>query len=162
MSGQKDAHDMILRAPRPSECKMLSDLCLRSKAYWGYDAAFLEACREELTLTADTLQNYEVAVAVSQNRICGLVQLDPIVPCGALEKLFVDPDAIGKGVGRRLFDWAVEIARQKGMTHFTIDGDPNSVPFYLKMGARLTGSTPSGSIKGRMLPQFRYDLPGVI
>lgn len=153
---------MISRAPRPSECKMLSDLCLRSKAYWGYDAAFLEACREELTLTADTLQNCEVAVAVSQNRICGLVQLDPIMPCGALEKLFVDPDAIGKGVGRRLFHWAVQTARQKGMTHFTIDGDPNSVAFYLKMGAIQIGCTPSGSIKGRMLPQFRYDLPGVI
>lgn len=162
MSDQNDAHDMILRAPRPSECKMLSDLCLRSKAHWGYDAAFLEACRDELTLTTDTLQNCEVAVAVSKNRICGLVQLDPIVPCGVLEKLFVDPDAIGKGVGRRLFDWAVEIARQTGMTHFTIDGDPNSVAFYLKMGARLTGSTPSGSIKGRMLPQFRYDLSGAV
>jgi GNAT superfamily N-acetyltransferase len=153
---------MILRAPHKSECKVLSDLCLRSKAHWGYDAAFLEACRDELSLTADTLQNCEISVAVSQNRVCGLVQLNPTVPCGALEKLFVDPDAIGKGVGRRLFVWAVETARQKGMTHFTIDGDPNSVPFYLKMGARLTGLTPSGSIEGRMLPQFRYDLPEAV
>ena len=31
----------------------LSELALRSKGYWGYDATFLEACRDELTLTAD-------------------------------------------------------------------------------------------------------------
>jgi hypothetical protein len=37
--------EVRLRAPRLDELEALSDLCLRSKAVWGYDAAFLEACR---------------------------------------------------------------------------------------------------------------------
>ncbi|MEH6726665.1 MAG: GNAT family N-acetyltransferase [Hyphomicrobiales bacterium] len=149
--------DMILRAPKPSECELLSDLCLRSKAHWGYDPAFLAACRDELSLTEDSLQNSQIVVGEIDGQISGLAQLDPTVPTGALEKLFVAPEFIGQGVGRLLFDWVVTTARATGITSFTIDGDPNSVAFYLKMGAIQTGSTPSGSIKGRMLPQFRYD-----
>lgn len=148
---------MILRAPKPSECAFLSDLCLRSKAHWGYDAAFLAACREELSLTEESLRNSRIVVGEIDGEISGLTQLDPTVPVGALEKLFVAPEFIGQGVGRLLFDWVVTTARDEGGTSFTIDGDPNSVAFYLKMGAIQTGSTPSGSIKGRMLPQFRYD-----
>lgn len=137
---------------------MLSDLCLRSKAYWGYDSAFMEACRDELTLTNEIFQNSIIVVAENDGAIYGVAQLDPMVPDGVLEKLFVAPEAIGQGVGRELFEWTVETAQGLGMTNFTIDGDPNAVAFYLKMGAFQIGSSPSGSIPGRMLPQFRYDI----
>lgn len=149
---------MILRAPILTECELLSELCLRSKAYWGYDSAFMEACREELTLISEVFQDSKIVVAESEGVICGLAQLDPMVPDGVLEKLFVAPEAIGQGVGRCLFEWAVETAQGLGITNFTIDGDPNAVPFYLKMGAFQIGSSPSGSIPGRMLPHFRYDV----
>ncbi|MGJ8531358.1 MAG: GNAT family N-acetyltransferase [Alphaproteobacteria bacterium] len=149
---------MILRPPNSTECELLSDLCLRSKAYWGYDSAFMEACREELTLTNEIFQDSIIVVVEDDGVIFGLAQLDPMVPDGILEKLFVAPEAIGQGVGRLLFEWTVEMARSLGISNFTIDGDPNAVPFYLKMGAIQIGSSPSGSIPGRMLPQFRYDI----
>jgi hypothetical protein len=38
---------LTIRAPRADELSRLSDLCFRSKAVWGYDAAFTEACRDE-------------------------------------------------------------------------------------------------------------------
>lgn len=149
---------MILRSPIPSECELLSELCLRAKAYWGYDSDFMEACREELTLTNEVFQNSIIIVAENDGVISGLAQLDPMVPDGVLEKLFVAPEAFGQGVGRCLFEWAAETVLGLGITNFTIDGDPNAVPFYLKMGAFQIGSSPSGSIPGRMLPQFRYDI----
>ena len=34
------------------EADCLTALCMRSKAHWGYDAAFMHACREELRMTA--------------------------------------------------------------------------------------------------------------
>ncbi|MEM8726472.1 MAG: hypothetical protein AAGE86_13220, partial [Pseudomonadota bacterium] len=40
-----------------------SSLCLRSKAHWGYDAGFIDACREELSLKPTDLQNSKVMVA---------------------------------------------------------------------------------------------------
>ena len=35
----------VLRSARADEVQMLSELALRSKGYWGYDAAFLGAQR---------------------------------------------------------------------------------------------------------------------
>jgi hypothetical protein len=39
-----------------------------------------------------------------------------------------------------------------GFERITLEADPGAEPFYLAMGARRCGSTPSGSIPGRLLP----------
>jgi len=38
---------LVLRPAVRAEADALSQLGLRSKAYWGYDEAFIEACRAE-------------------------------------------------------------------------------------------------------------------
>jgi GNAT superfamily N-acetyltransferase len=43
--------------------------------------------------------------------------------------LFVDPDHIGEGVGRMLFDHMVAMAHDLGFLRLTIDADPNAEPF---------------------------------
>ena len=40
---------LTIRAPTIDELPDLSDLCFRSKAVWGYDEEFMEACRGELS-----------------------------------------------------------------------------------------------------------------
>ena len=47
---------MLVRPGHPGEAAILSDLALRSKSYWGYDADFLEACRDELGLQAEDFE----------------------------------------------------------------------------------------------------------
>jgi hypothetical protein len=39
-----------LRPARPEEATLLTGLCLRSKAVWGYSDEFMRACRSKLTL----------------------------------------------------------------------------------------------------------------
>ena len=34
---------LTLRTPGPDEAAALTELCLRSKAVWGYDAQFMKA-----------------------------------------------------------------------------------------------------------------------
>jgi hypothetical protein len=41
-----------LRSASPDEAAALTELAIRSKAYWGYADAFMRRAREELTLTA--------------------------------------------------------------------------------------------------------------
>jgi hypothetical protein len=48
---------LTLRTPRPDEATILTELCLRSKAVWGYDEAFMLACRNELTLAPLAMQS---------------------------------------------------------------------------------------------------------
>ena len=152
------AAEIRLREARADELAALSELCLRSKAVWGYDAAFMEACRRELTLTGEELGRTLVRVAEHEGRPIGLCQIAVEGPNADLAKLFVEPAELGRGCGRVLFLWAVATARDAGARRMTIDADPGAVPFYVRMGARSAGVAPSGSIPGRVLPRLEVAL----
>lgn len=130
---------------------------MRSKAHWGYDAAFMEACREELTLSATEIVARRTQVAVSEQpetdgRILGFGTIDGDPPAGELGMLFVDAPAIGTGVGGALFSHLTALATELGFHRLTIASDPNAEPFYLARGAVRIGGVPSGSVPGRTLP----------
>lgn len=149
-----------LRAARPTEAPELSALALRSKGYWGYDRAFLAACREELTLAPDAIEERRVMVAVDgSGRTVGFATLEGEPPDGELGMLFVEPDHIGTGIGRLLWGDTVRRAATLGFRSLRIEADPGAAPFYEAMGARAAGTVPSGSIPGRYLPVLVYDVP---
>jgi len=146
-----------IRPARPDEAGELGALALRAKAHWGYDAAFLEACREELTLSAIEIVSRRTQVAVSEEpetagRLLGFGTIEGAPPAGELGMLFVDPPAIGKGVGGALFSHLAVLATALGFHRLTIASDPNAEPFYLAKGAVRIGGVPSGSVPGRVLP----------
>lgn len=147
-----------LRAPHRNELEHLSALCLRSKAVWGYDAAFLEACRAELTLAPADLEQTALQVAEDAAGIVGLVQISVERDNAILEKLFVDPARLRTGTGRLLFRWAAGTARNAGATRMSIDADPGAAAFYIRMGAQQAGMAPSGSIPGRLLQRLILEL----
>lgn len=149
---------MLLRAARPYEAAALSELALHSKAHWGYDEAFLERCRAELTLRSDDVTAHRTTVAEIDGHLAGFYSLAGQAPEGELTYLYVEPDHIGSGVGRRLWQHAVDTARALGFERFTLDADPFAEDFYRRMGAVRIGLVPSGSIPGRLLPQLAYRL----
>jgi len=147
-----------LRPARPDEAELLTELCLRSKAVWGYDEAFMHACRAELTLTADDCATPLIQVAAEGDVIAGVVQVTVQADKADLAKLFITPGTIRAGVGRKLFDWAVTTARQRGARWLWIEADPDAAGFYRRMGAIDDGTAPSGSIPGRILPRLKLRL----
>ena len=149
---------ITLRAPKVAELASLSDLCLRSKAIWGYDAAFMAACLDELTLRPEDLQQTELVVAESQEAAVGIAQVSVAKGSAELLKLFVDPNHMGKRVGTALFDWATRTARSQHAHILIIEADPGAEPFYVKLGAKRVGEAPSGSIPGRVLPLLHLPL----
>jgi hypothetical protein len=149
---------LILRSARADELDALTDLCLRSKAVWGYDRAFMEACRDELTLTQEDLRETKLQVAERDGAIVGMAQVSAEGATAYLEKLFVDPGQLRGGAGRTLFAWAKTASTECGATHLVIEADPDAAPFYRRMGARDDGVAPSGSIPGRFLPRLTVNL----
>ncbi|MFF9318795.1 GNAT family N-acetyltransferase [Streptomyces sp. NPDC014735] len=149
---------MDLRPARAHEAGLLTELALESKGYWDYDEAFLAACRDELTLIPADVERRRTTVAEEDGRVLGFTTLDGIPPEGALGMMFIAPGAIGRGIGRRLFEHTAAEARRLGFARLTIDADPNAEPFYRAMGAVRIGETPSGSIPGRVLPLMEYVL----
>ena len=154
------AKSIFLRPAVPDDAGALTALALRSKAYWGYDDAFMKACIIELTITPERIADEDITVAEADGVIAGMVALAPGDRDDGreLEDMFVDTPFIGSGLGARLMAHAEGIARAQGAAHIDVDADPNAQGFYEKCGYRLTGSSPSASIPGRTLPRLRLDL----
>ncbi|MBL1068005.1 GNAT family N-acetyltransferase [Streptomyces sp. 7-21] len=153
-----DSGRVTVRPGRPGEAAKLSALALRSKGHWGYDEAFLAACADELTLREEDMTRRRVTVAERGGDVLGFATLEGDPPEGELGMLFVAPPAIGRGIGRQLFTHVVTAARAEGFTRLSLDADPHAEPFYRAMGAVRTGSSPSGSIPGRLLPRMTVTL----
>ena len=147
-----------LRDVQQDELESLSELCLRSKAVWGYDDAFIAACRVELTLQPAEMQSTHLQLAAAETVPVGLVQIKVADQDADLLKLFVEPDRLKSGIGRLLLGWAIARAKSLHARTMTIEADPDAVAFYQRMGAHLAGLAPSGSIPGRMLPRLTFDL----
>lgn len=153
---------ITVRPARAGEARLLTDLCLRSKAHWGYDAAFMRQAATGLDVTDDDIAAGEVFVAEDPaGRALGIYALDVDGATVDLDRMFVDPAAIGTGVGRALFAHAVARATTHGCTTMTILADPNAAPFYERMGAVFVRMAPSDTIPGRELPFYHLALrPG--
>lgn len=150
---------LTIRPARPSEAAALGDLALRSKGYWGYSPTFLDACRTDLSYSPEAIATRPFFVAEIEGSVAGFYALAP-VDRGLvdLEALFVAPEAIGQGVGRRLWAHAVAQCRAIGATTLRIEADPFAEGFYLAMGALRVGEAPSAAIPGRFLPLLHYSL----
>lgn len=149
---------IVLRAARPAEATLLGDIALRAKGYWGYDKEFLEACRAELTFTEQDIQDRHFVVAESAGTLIGFYSLDGQPPAGELGNMWLEPTAIGTGLGRQLWAHAIKTAEAAGYKQLSIEAEPNAEGFYLAMGADRTGETPSGSIPGRVLPLMTFSV----
>jgi GNAT superfamily N-acetyltransferase len=150
---------MVVRNAKLEEAASLTALCVRSKAHWGYDAAFMKLSAAALAVNEDDIAAGRVLVAVDDaGRVIGMACVLPEGETSDLDALFVDPPVIGSGAGRALFDAAVILARQQGARRMTILADPNAAAFYERMGARYLRNAPSDAIPGRTLPFYEYDL----
>lgn len=148
----------LIRPARIDELAALSDIAFRSKAHWGYDAEFMEACRDELTVRPADLDRFHVFVLERDHAIAGFGAVAPGDPEAELWWLFVEPAAIGSGAGRALWHHAVDLARELDARTLRIESDPNAEGFYLAMGATRAGEAPSQSIPGRNIPLLTFSL----
>lgn len=158
--------DTHIRPALPAEAEHLSALAFRSKAHWGYDAAFMDACVTALTIEAERIaapgEHYVVAED-DAGVVLGFaaLRLDAANPDEAeLTNLFVEPRAIGQGCGWRLWQHTMTLARSLGVRQVRIESDPFAERFYLRQGAVRIGETPSDAIPGRVIPLLRFDLGG--
>lgn len=140
-----------IRNADSAEAARLTEIAFAAKRFWRYPDAWIEIWRDELTIEPDYIANNRVLCAIIDGEIigwCGLV-LEP--DCAWIEHCWVDPPAIGRGIGRRLLDRLIEQAHALGAAEIKTIADPNAADFYAKAGFRYVGEHPSAP-PGRMLP----------
>ena len=150
-----------IRAAEGGDAVALSVLAMRSKAHWGYDDEFMSQCRSELTWPPEQIDapQFDFQVCWLEKAPIAFYALERIdSKVTELEALFVEPQYIGKGIGRMMLQHAKARAASQGASRMVIQGDPNAASFYEKAGALLNGSRESSSIPGRQLPLYELNL----
>lgn len=150
---------ITVRFASPEEAPVLSALCKRSKAHWGYDAGFMALSEASLTISPAQILGGRVLAAERAGTVVGMASLEPL-EAGVFDlvHLFVEPEAIESGVGSTLFEAACDLARRLSGKRLSITADPYAEAFYKQMGARRVGEAPSEAAPDRMLPVLEYDL----
>ena len=148
----------VIRRAVPDEVSYLNELTGRSVLSWGYEPEFLNWEPEAIRVTQEFIADSPVFVLEEAGRIVGYYGLLGKPPEMAMDKLFVEPDRIGTGCGKRLWRHAVATARELGACALTLASDPNAAPFYRAMGAEWVGEEPT-SRPGWALQMFRFAVP---
>lgn len=148
---------MLIRRARPEDAAAITALTLASKRSNGYDEAFMAACVEELSVSVEDISRDHYWVAENEGvlRGCVCLTVNAKAQTGVIESFFIDPASKRQGIGRLLWQAALEAAQKANLKHLTLDSDPAAVPFYEALGFEIIGQIPSGSIPGRTLPQMR-------
>lgn len=144
-----------------ADAKKLTQLALRSKAYWKYSKEQLESWKEELTVTKEYLQVHHVFKAVKNDIIVGFYTFKNLDPQNIkLDFFFVDPKYINQGFGKILMLDFLDRINTSKHKRVTVLSDPNAQKFYSKFGFRVT-KTVESSIKNRFLPIMEKKLKTV-
>jgi len=167
----------MIRQARRHESALISSLAIRSKRHWGYDEPQMRIFAGELTLTPDDIESRPVYVLETEaGDLVGFFALADRTPGDGvrlglderqsqdwlsdaieLEHLFVDPDQLRMGHGRRLLASALRVAARTGARFLIVQSDPDAAGFYEANGFDRLHEIPS-SIPGRALPLFRCPL----
>lgn len=136
-------------------------LIARSKAVWPWPAGYLEASLPLLAITPDYLarsMSFEV-------RDPGLVGFCALANAGGrhdrllLDHLWINPDAIGRGLGRLACAHLCDVARAHDATELVVLPDPPSEGFYRRQGFEDTGERLASRVPGGpVFSRFRLTL----
>ncbi|MCE9645332.1 MAG: GNAT family N-acetyltransferase [Chloroflexi bacterium] len=147
----------IVRA-HPKDSPRLKQIAIDSKRHWGYPEHLVSKWAQTPIITPESIDIDKVHLARVGSLTVGWVRLLIRLPDVVLEDLWVLPDFIGKGIGKRLFGHVLEQAKLSGARHLELDADPHAQSFYVKMGCRVVSE--SVSEWGRNIPHMVYNLQG--
>lgn len=151
---------MQLRKAVPSDAPRLTAIAFAAKWHWGYPEAWIQRWSDALTITPEYIAtNVCFAVIEEPDEILGFAALRKEAGEFWLDHLWLLPAAMGRGIGRMLFERCEAEAKNVCATRLRIEADPHAEEFYARMGAR-TVSRVSAAMDGaeRFLPMMEKAL----
>ena len=132
---ENPAVDVELRWADPSEAGALEALQRRSAMVWEEYRDDLLAHPDAIEVPESQVRDHGVRVATADGRLAGFAAVIPgLDGVGELDGLFVEPDLMGHGIGRRLIDDATEIGRDGGLVRLEVTANPRALGFYQRVG----------------------------
>jgi ribosomal protein S18 acetylase RimI-like enzyme len=146
-----------IRDATVDEISALEALQLRASLVAPEYRTQLLAHPELIHLPLDDVTERRTRVAVLGERLAGFSVVRPVDDASCeLDGLFVEPDLMGRGIGREL---VVDVARSmqaQGIQHIDVTSNPAAVGFYARLG--FVQGADATTLFGPA-PRMRLDLP---
>lgn len=129
----------LIQRAKPKQAAELTALTIAAKRHWNYPEEWIQFWQPLLTISPEYIRDNETWVFVQNDRCIAYYSLRPDGGFLWLDNLWVLPEFIGKGIGKELFQHALEKSRASGVSILRIESEPNAQGFYEKMGAWKIG-----------------------
>ncbi|MFG3192040.1 GNAT family N-acetyltransferase [Streptomyces omiyaensis] len=145
--------EITVRRATAADSKRLTKLVRGSAAYRGPYAVIVDGYR----VGGAYIEHHPVHVAVdADDRVLGFYAL--LLDEAELDLAFVADSAQGLGIGRLLMAHMTGEARAAGLDAVRVVAHPPAEEFYLRTGARRTGTVPAAGRIHWDRPELSYDL----
>jgi len=143
---------VTIRPAAAGDRERMREVARLAKGHWGYDAELVRSWSAGFAFA----EHADRWVAERGEVVAWAALLPPREGVAVLDDLWVEPGAMGAGIGRLLFDVAGERARELGATRLEWGADPNAVGFYEKVGGTFVRD--HTTVWGRVAPWMGMDL----
>jgi len=120
----------------PEHASALTVIAISAKRHWNYPERWIEFWLSSLSISPGYISDHETWMSIANSKPVGFYSLRVDYEILLLDNLWVLPDFMGGGIGRRLFEHALERSKALNASILKIEADPNAQSFYEKMGAR--------------------------
>jgi GNAT superfamily N-acetyltransferase len=148
---------VVVRAAVAGDVAALRGVFRRASLDNAGDREVLLAHPEVLVWPDEAIAGGRVRVAVQDGTVVGFATTVPVDGGLELEDLFVEPDRMRRGVGRRLVQDLLDSARADGVEHVWVTANPHAMAFYTAVGFVPDGTAPT---RFGPAPRLRLDVPG--
>ena len=148
---------VVVRAAEAGDLAALQGVFRRASLSNAGDREVLLAHPEVLVWSGETIAGGRVRAAVEDGTVVGFATTVSIAGGLELEDLFVEPDRMRRGVGRRLVRDVLAAARAEGVGHVWVTANPHAMAFYTAVGFVPDGTAPT---RFGPAPRLRLDVPG--
>jgi GNAT superfamily N-acetyltransferase len=145
-----------MRSAKADEYNILTDIAAKSEAYWGYDSECMNKFKSIYNVSEEVINNNPTVIIEEDKNIVGFYGVINKSNETSLEYFFIEPNYIGKGYGKLLWNYLIRDCKNLGIKEFSIITSPQAKEFYVKMGAIPCGEVESLLKKGRIIPQLIY------
>jgi GNAT superfamily N-acetyltransferase len=113
----------------------LTQISILAKRHWEYPEAWIQLWIPSLIITAEYIESHEVWMMVLEDQPVAYCSFNENEEGFWLDNLWVHPEFMGQGIGKSLFQHALERCTSLGVSLLKIEADPHAQSFYERMGA---------------------------
>lgn len=148
---------VLIRPAEPADTRVLREIFRRSSLFNEGDRAQLLANPDTLELSAHAVSGGRTRVAATvDGQVVGFASTSVIGDALELDDLFVDPDAMGRGVGRKLVLDVQALARAQGFGRVNVIANTAALGFYERLGFAIDGEV---ATRFGVAPRMHLDVP---